>query len=52
MRRLIFLAVWLAVVTGCASTFPNWQPDRCHRGEPDRQTLNWDILCIKTYESP
>lgn len=52
MRRLMVLTACLSVLAGCASTFPSFQPDRCHRGEPNRQTLNWDILCIKTGERP
>ena len=47
--RLGLLAVSLSVLTGCASTFPDWKPDRCHRAERARDTLNWDVFC---YQSP
>ncbi len=47
LRRLVFLAAWLLVLAGCASTFPQFQPDRCHRGERARETLNWDIICVQ-----
>jgi hypothetical protein len=47
--RLGLLAVSLSVLTGCASTFPDWKPDRCHRAEQARVTLNWDIFC---HQSP
>ena len=43
--RLGLLAASLSVLTGCASAFPNWQPDRCHRSERARDTLNWDLIC-------
>ncbi len=45
MRRLILLTVWLPLLVGCASTFPDWKPDRCHRAERSRETLNWDFIC-------
>ena len=47
--RLGLLVAALSVLTGCASTFPDWKPDRCHRGEQARETLNWDLFC---YQSP
>jgi hypothetical protein len=47
--RLGLLVASLSVLTGCASTFPDWKPDRCHRAEPGRETLNWDLFC---YQSP
>jgi hypothetical protein len=46
--RLGVLVVSLSVLTGCASTFPGWKPDRCHRAERVRETLNWDIFCFQT----
>ena len=47
--QLTLLVAWLSVLTGCVSTFPDWKPDRCHRSERARDTLNWDVLC---YQSP
>ena len=44
-RRMVVLATLVAILTGCASAFPNWRPDRCHRSEQVRDTLNWDIFC-------
>ncbi len=46
--RLGLLAASLSVLAGCASTVPNWRPDRCHRAERARETLNWDIFCVQT----
>ncbi|MBI3030512.1 MAG: hypothetical protein HYY64_13475 [Candidatus Rokubacteria bacterium] len=46
--RLGLLAASLSILAGCASTFPDWKPDRCHRAERARETLNWDIFCIQT----
>ncbi|MBI2154756.1 MAG: hypothetical protein HYU24_13810 [Candidatus Rokubacteria bacterium] len=46
--RLGLLAAALSVLTGCASTFPDWKPDRCHRSEQVRDTLNWDIFCMQS----
>jgi hypothetical protein len=40
------LALLVAVVAGCASTVPQFQADRCHRAERERDTLYWDIICI------
>ncbi len=48
MRRLTLLTVWLALIVGCASTFPEWKPDRCHRGQANRQTLNFDLICVQS----
>ena len=47
--RLGLLVASLSVLTGCASAFPDWKPDRCHRAERGRETLNWDVFC---YQSP
>jgi hypothetical protein len=48
-RTLGFLVVAaLTLLAGCASTFPNWQPDRCQRAEARRDTLNWNLICIQT----
>ena len=47
LRRLVFLAAWLSALAGCAGTFPQFQPDRCHRAERARETLNWDIICVQ-----
>ncbi len=46
--RLGVLVASLSVLTGCASTFPDWKPDRCHRAERARETLNWDIFCSQS----
>ncbi len=44
---LSLLAVWVLLLTGCAGTFPQWQPDRCHRSETGRDTLYWDVFCVQ-----
>ena len=47
--RLSLLAATLSVLAGCATAFPEWKPDRCHRAERARDTLNWDFFC---HQSP
>ena len=44
----VLLVIGVSVLPACATTFPKFQPDRCHRSDPNRDTLNWDIFCFQS----